>query len=51
MDRSDENAIPFKVKVVKIGNSQRMMITKPIVDYLEIIDGDILTIMVQNHEM
>lgn len=43
--------VPFKVKAVKIGNSIRMTIPKPIVDYLGISEGDTLEVTVQNHTM
>lgn len=43
--------VPFKVKAIKIGNSMRMTIPKPIADYLEIAEGDILEVMVQDSEM
>jgi len=43
--------VPFKVKVVKIGNSLRMTIPKPIVDYLKIEAGDTLEVTVQDSEM
>ena len=43
--------VPFKVKAVKIGNSLRMTIPKPIVDYLKILPGDKLEVTVQDHEM
>ena len=43
--------IPFKVKVVKIGNSLRMTIPKPVTDYLEIAEGNTLEIVVTDHTM
>lgn len=43
--------VPFKVKAVKIGNSIRMTIPKPVADYLEILPGDTLEVTVQNTEM
>jgi antitoxin component of MazEF toxin-antitoxin module len=43
--------IPFKVKVVKIGNSLRMTIPKQIVDYLKIEAGNILEITVTDSVM
>ena len=43
--------IPFKMKVVKSGNSLRMTIPKPIVDYLKINEGDTLEVTVQDSEM
>jgi AbrB family looped-hinge helix DNA binding protein len=43
--------IPFKVKAVKIGNSIRMTIPKPVVDYLKISKGDTLEVTVQDTEM
>ena len=43
--------IPFKVKAVKIGNSIRMTIPKQIVDYLEIVEGDRLEIIVEDNTM
>lgn len=43
--------VPFKVKAVKIGNSIRMTIPKQIVEYLKIDEGDVLEVIVQNHEM
>ncbi len=43
--------VPFKVKVVRIGNSLRMTIPKPVVDYLKISEGDILEVTVQDSEM
>lgn len=43
--------IPFTVKAVKIGNSIRMTIPKPVVDYLKIEEGDTLKITVQDSEM
>ena len=43
--------VPFKMKAVKIGNSIRMTIPKPIVDYLKIEEGDTLEITVQDSEM
>ena len=43
--------VPFKVKAVKIGNSIRMTIPKPIVDYLKIDEGAILEVTVQDSEM
>jgi len=43
--------VPFKVKVVKIGNSLRMTIPKPVVDYLKIAVGDVLEVVVQDSEM
>jgi AbrB family looped-hinge helix DNA binding protein len=43
--------IPFKVKVVKIGNSLRMTIPKQITDYLKIVEGDTLEITVTDSVM
>lgn len=43
--------VPFKVKAVKIGNSIRMTIPKPVANYLKIDEGDTLEITVQNNEM
>ena len=43
--------IPFKVKAVKIGNSIRMTIPKPVADYLKISKGDTLEVTVQDKEM
>jgi AbrB family looped-hinge helix DNA binding protein len=43
--------IPFKVKVVKIGNSLRMTIPKPVTNYLKIEAGDALEVVVTNHTM
>jgi len=43
--------VPFKVKAVKIGNSLRMTIPKPIVDYLNLNRGDELEVTVQDHEI
>jgi AbrB family looped-hinge helix DNA binding protein len=43
--------IPFKVKVVKIGNSLRMTIPKQITDYLKIEEGNTLEITVTNSTM
>jgi len=43
--------VPFKVKAVKIGNSIRMTIPKPVVDYLKIAAGDNLEVTVQDSEM
>jgi AbrB family looped-hinge helix DNA binding protein len=43
--------IPFHVKVVKIGNSLRMTIPKPVTDYLTIIEGDTLEITVTDSTM
>lgn len=43
--------IPFKVKVVKIGNSLRMTIPKQITDYLKIEAGAILEITVTDNIM
>ena len=43
--------IPFKVKAVKIGNSIRMTIPKPVVDYLKIGAGDTLEVTVDDKEM
>jgi len=43
--------IPFKVKVVKSGNSLRMTIPKPIVDYLKINEGDTLEVTVLDSEV
>jgi putative addiction module antidote len=43
--------IPFKVKVVKIGNSLRMTIPKRITDYLKITEGDTLEIVVTDSTM
>lgn len=37
-------AVPFFVKVVKIGDSKRMTIPKEIADYLKINEGDTLEI-------
>ena len=41
-------AVPFHVKVVKVGNSLRATIPKEITDYLKIKEGDTLTITVVN---
>jgi AbrB family looped-hinge helix DNA binding protein len=38
--------IPFKVKVVKIGNSLRITIPKPITEYLKISEGDVIELVV-----
>jgi AbrB family looped-hinge helix DNA binding protein len=46
----DEQGTPL-VKAVKIGNSIRMTIPKPVVDYLKIGAGDTLEITVQDTEM
>jgi AbrB family looped-hinge helix DNA binding protein len=43
--------IPFKAKVVKIGNSLRMTIPKPVTDYLKITAGETLEIVVTDHHM
>jgi len=43
--------VPFKVKAVKIGNSLRMTISKPVADYLKIDGGDTLEVTVQDNEM
>jgi len=43
--------VPFKVKAVKIGNSIRMTIPKPVADYLGIEEGNTLEVTVQNSEM
>jgi len=43
--------VPFKVKAVKIGNSIRMTIPKPVVDYLKIAAGNNLEVTVQDSEM
>jgi AbrB family looped-hinge helix DNA binding protein len=43
--------IPFKVKIAKIGNSLRITIPKPVADYLELSKGDILEIVVTDHNM
>ena len=43
--------IPFKVKVVKIGNSLRMTIPKQITDYLGITEGATLEIIVTDSTM
>ena len=43
--------VPFKVKAVKIGNSIRMTIPKPVADYLNINEGDSLEVTVQDSEM
>jgi AbrB family looped-hinge helix DNA binding protein len=43
--------IPFKVKVVKIGNSLRMTIPKQITDYLKIGEGDTVEIIVTDSIM
>ena len=43
--------IPFKVKAVKIGTSIRMTIPKQIVDYLKIVEGDRLEIIVEDNTM
>lgn len=44
-------AVPFKVKVVKIGNSIRMTIPKQVAEHLKIQEGDTLQITVQNDEI
>ena len=41
--------IPFKVKVVKIGNSLRMTIPKQIADYLKITEGNTLEVTVTDN--
>lgn len=41
--------IPFKTKVVRIGNSLRTTIPKPITDYLKIAEGDTLEFTVTDH--
>ena len=43
--------VPFKVMAVKIGNSLRMTIPKPVADYLKINPGDTLEVTVQDNEM
>ncbi len=43
--------VPFKMKAIKIGNSIRMTIPKPVADYLNINEGDILEVTVQDSEM
>jgi bifunctional DNA-binding transcriptional regulator/antitoxin component of YhaV-PrlF toxin-antitoxin module len=43
-----ESALPSKVKAVKIGNSIRITISKPVVDYPKIKEGDSLEITVQH---
>jgi AbrB family looped-hinge helix DNA binding protein len=43
--------IPFKAKVVKIGNSLRMTIPKPVTNYLRMAEGDTLEIVVTDHTM
>jgi AbrB family looped-hinge helix DNA binding protein len=42
-------AVPFFVKVVKIGDSKRMTIPKEIADYLKIEAGDTLEVTVTDH--
>lgn len=39
-------SVPFKVKVVKIGNSLRATIPKEIAEYLKINEGDTLELTV-----
>ena len=43
--------VRFKVKLTKIGNSLRITIPKPLVDGLELKQGDLLTLTVTDSEI
>jgi len=42
--------VKFRVKLTKIGNSLRITVPKPVVDTLNLKQGDVLALVVTDHE-